>query len=82
MARFIQLPSRKTINLDAVLWIDHPTQQRVLKIVFYGHSELLIKDETDKQMLLSALHFSRDGEETFGDHAMAPRAAMEEFADL
>ncbi len=61
MARFIQLPSRKTINLDAVLWIDCPSQHRGLKIIFYGQSELTIRDEADKEMLLALFGLPADG---------------------
>jgi hypothetical protein len=61
MARFIQLPSKKTLNLDAILWIDHPPHQRGLRVVFYGQGELLIKDEADKEMLLRALRRTTPG---------------------
>jgi len=80
MARFIQLPSRKAINLDAVLWIDHPVNHRAMKIVFYGHGELIVKDEEDKRMLIAALNLQRA--EPL-DEMMAPRRhGLEDFADL
>ena len=80
MARFIQLPSRKAINLDAVLWIDHPVNHRAMKIVFYGHGELIVKDEEDKRMLIAALDLQRH--ETVDDVLPSRRRGLEDFADL
>jgi len=79
MARFIQLPSRKAINLDAVLWIDHPNH-RSMKIVFYGHGELIVKDEEDKRMLIAALNLQHT--ETLEDMVPTRRGGFEDLAEL
>jgi len=79
MARFIQLPSGKAINLDAVLWIDHPNQ-RSMKVVFYGHGELIVKDEEDKRLLIAALNLQHT--ETLEDMVPPRRGGLEELADL
>jgi len=80
MARFIQLPSRKAINLDAVLWIDHPMHHRAMKIVFYGHGELIVKDEEDKRMLIAALNLQRADALDEMLHSRHP--SLEDLADM